>query len=101
MANATVNRVVKHSPAKQNILNYLRRQGRKGATCYEVEVECNLLHQSASPALLDLQDNGYIGYALDKYDMPKQRPTQTGRPAYVYVLQAHRTTFVTGTKVST
>ncbi|MCA1379516.1 MarR family transcriptional regulator [Bradyrhizobium sp. BRP05] len=61
---------------RDNILAFIRREG--DATCDEVEVRCNLTHQTASARIRELVLQGKL------VDTGDRRKTRSGRKARVY-----------------
>ena len=61
---------------EHQILAHIKTNG--GTTCWEVETELRLLHQSASATITRLRKAGYL------VDTGKRRPTNTGRMATVW-----------------
>ena len=64
------------------VLGYIVRQGIRGATCDEIEVELNLIHQTASARVNELAKRGMI------VDRGYRRPTRSGRRATVWEAKA-------------
>ncbi len=60
------------------VFEYIDKQGHEGATCWEVEKGCGLMHQTASARIKALKDAGRIRATNQK------RTTNTGRLAGVY-----------------
>ena len=71
------------------ILNYIRETGTHGATCDEVEVWIDGLHQSISAAIRLLAKHNMITKREDMNDdgdiVVSKRPTRTNRKAIVWV----------------
>jgi hypothetical protein len=61
---------------EQQILAYIKTNG--DATCWEVETQLGLLHQSASSTITRLRSAGHV------VDTGERRPTNTGRMAIVW-----------------
>ena len=62
----------------------IKRAGKVGMTCDEVEVETNMLHQTAGPRIKELRDRGLIE------DSGKKRPTRSGAKAIVWVAKSDK-----------
>lgn len=90
MANHTKSRGVgvatalKLSFTEQRILAEIAYAKASGRTCDEIESRLNLIHQTASPMLLQLRNKGVIRIEeLSNGDL-RQRLTPRGVPAWVY-----------------
>lgn len=66
--------------ARDRILDYLRTCGANGATCDEVEAVTGIIHQTASPIMLQLRRENAI------WHYGKMRATRSGEQAEVYAL---------------
>lgn len=61
------------------VLKRIRRSGKRGMTCDEVEVQLDLRHQTASARVRELFVKGQI------IDSGERRTTRSGRAAVVWV----------------
>jgi hypothetical protein len=66
------------------VLDAIRSAGERGMTTDEVEVATGLIHQCASPRLIEIRRMGLIAEARDATGEVVKRPTRTGRRAVVY-----------------
>lgn len=85
-ADTSVEAFASLSPGKRRticlmIFEYIRKQG--GATCDECAYGLDLLHQTASARITELQVMGAI------VDSKRRRKTKSGRSARVYVEATH------------
>ena len=67
---------------RTRVLHHIRRCGDRGATCWEVEVELHMPHQTASARICDLKERGLLTDSLAR------RLTGNGCQAQVLVAKA-------------
>ncbi|MBI4208559.1 MAG: hypothetical protein HY538_02485 [Deltaproteobacteria bacterium] len=60
-------------------LHYIQSQGSYGATCWDIEKNCRMRHQTASARIRDLVKQGRIR------DSGMRRETESGRRAIVWL----------------
>jgi DNA-binding Lrp family transcriptional regulator len=80
-SRAAAESMVPHvSAIEASVLAFVKRAGRMGTTCDEIEDRMKLAHQTASARIKGLADKGLIR------DSGARRKTRSGRAARVYVV---------------
>ena len=64
---------------QKRILGFVTRRASQGATCDEIELTLDILHQTASPRVRELVGKGYL------HDSGSERKTRSGRKAIVWL----------------
>ena len=79
-SRAAADSMVAHArPMREQVFEYIKAQGERGATDDEIEVALGMRHQSASPRRRDLEKKYEAIYLTNE-----TRPTRSGRQAGVY-----------------
>lgn len=70
---------------KQKVFDFIYDRGARGTTTDEVEYHLEILVQTATPRMNELEHEGYIRKQIDRTTGDYvRRPTRTGRSAFVY-----------------
>ena len=69
---------------RDRVLAYVRTQGERGATCWEVEQALGLSHQTASPIFHTLKGKNRAVPFRDLQKAGDKRPTESGRLAFAW-----------------